>query len=63
MEDEVENIMTQQDMCRDALNDLSQGNAWEFKDAIDNILNSKIMDGIETTRFQLGSSMFTPEEE
>lgn len=49
---------TQFDLCRQALESLSQGAAWNFKDTVENILSAKIMDGIETERFNVGSSMF-----
>jgi hypothetical protein len=55
-ENEIEN--TQYDLCRSALENLSQGDAWNFKSAVENILSAKIVDGIETERFSVGSSMF-----
>ena len=54
---------TQFDLCRQALENLSQGDAWNFKDTVENILSAKIMDGIETERFNVGSSMFKEAEQ
>jgi hypothetical protein len=59
--EEVEGL-DEMSQIKGALIDLMQGNTWEFKQGIDNALDSRIMDAIDTERFRVGSTIFNTEE-